>query len=56
MKAIIFVTMLIVMVMARNPVFSSAMESPLVQAVYALATIMMIVGYGFMDNMIESLM
>jgi pilus assembly protein TadC len=56
MKVIIFVTMLIVMVMARNPVFSSAMESPLVQAVYALATIMMIVGYGFMDNMIESLM
>lgn len=52
-KVIIFVTMFIILVMARNPVFSSSMESPVVQGVYATTTLMMIFGYGFMGNMID---
>ena len=55
-KLIIFVTLFIILVMARNPVFRSSMESPVVQAVYATSILMMIFGYGFMGNMIDSLM
>lgn len=55
-KVIIGVTMLVIMVMARNPIFSTAMEQPIVQIVYALATLMMIFGFQFMSNMIERLM
>jgi len=55
-KVIIGVTMLIILVMARNPVFAQSIESPTVQIVYAMATIMMVFGYGFMGNMIESKM
>lgn len=53
-KVIIFVTMFIILVMARNPVFSSSMQSPVVQGVYAMTTLMMVFGYGFMGNMIDS--
>ncbi|HUV16601.1 MAG TPA: hypothetical protein VMW28_08585 [Pelolinea sp.] len=52
-KVIIFVTMFIILVMARNPVFASSMSSPVVQGVYAMTTLMMIFGYGFMGNMID---
>lgn len=55
-KVIIFVTMFIILVMARNPVFSNSMESPVVQAVYAMTTLMMVFGYGLMGNMIDSKM
>jgi hypothetical protein len=55
-KLIIGVTLFIILVMARNPVFKSSMESPVVQAVYAVSILMMIFGYGFMSNMVDSLM
>ena len=55
-KVIIGVTLAIIMVMARNPIFASAMEQPIVQIVYALSTLMMIFGFQFMSNMIERLM
>lgn len=55
-KLIIGVTLFVILIMARNPVFKSAMESPVVQAVYALSILMMIFGYGFMGNMIDTLM
>ncbi|MDP2966110.1 MAG: hypothetical protein Q8N39_08775 [Pelolinea sp.] len=51
---IIFVTMFVILIMARNPVFSRSMESPVVQAVYAATILMMVFGYGFMGNMIDS--
>jgi len=53
-KLIIGVTMFIMMIMARNPLFATAMEELFVQMVYAVATLMMIFGYGMMGNMIES--
>ena len=55
-KVIIAVTLLIVLVLARNPVFQGAINNPLVQAVYAMTVIMMIFGYGFMGDMIDNLM
>ncbi len=55
-KLIIAVTLFIILVMARNPVFKTSMEFPVVQAVYAMSILMMIFGYGFMSNMIDSLM
>ena len=55
-KLIIGVTLFIILVMARNPVFKSSMETPVVQAVYAMSILMMIFGYGFMSNMVDSLM
>lgn len=55
-KLIIAVTLFIILVMARNPVFRTSMESPVVQAVYAFSILMMIFGYGFMGNMVDSLM
>jgi hypothetical protein len=55
-KLIIAVTLFVILIMARNPVFKSSMESPAVQAVYAMSILMMIFGYGFMGNMIDSLM
>lgn len=55
-KLIIGVTLFIILIMARNPVFKSSMESPVVQAVYAMSILMMIFGYGFMSNMVDSLM
>ena len=51
---IIFVTMFVILIMARNPVFSRSMETPVVQAVYAATILMMVFGYGFMGNMIDS--
>jgi hypothetical protein len=55
-KLIIGVTLFIILVMARNPVFRTSMDTPVVQAVYAFAILMMIFGYGFMGNMIDTLM
>ena len=55
-KLIIGVTLMVILVLARNPVFESAMESPMVQAVYALSTLMMIFGYGVMGDMIDNLL
>ena len=55
-KLIIGVTLFVILIMARNPVFRTSMETPVVQAVYALAILMMIFGYGFMGNMIDTLM
>lgn len=51
---IIFVTMFVILIMARNPVFSRSMQEPVVQIVYALTILMMVFGYGFMGNMIDS--
>jgi hypothetical protein len=53
---IIGVTMFVILIMARNPVFSKSMQQPIVQAVYAFTTLMMVFGYGFMGNMIETKM
>lgn len=53
---IIGVTLFVILIMARNPVFKSAMASPVVQGVYAVSILMMIFGYGFMSNMVDSLM
>lgn len=53
-KVIIFVTVFVIIIMARNPVFSRSMEEPITQAVYAASTLMMVFGYGFMGNMIDS--
>ena len=55
-KVIIMVTMVVVVVLARNPIFASAMNSMIVQIVYAVVTWMMIFGYGMMSNMIDSMM
>lgn len=55
-KLIIGVTLFIILIMARNPVFKSSMEAPVVQAVYAMAILMMIFGYGFMGSMVDNLM
>lgn len=55
-KVIIGVTMVVILVMTRNQIFASAMESPVVQIVYAMATLMMIFGFQFMSGMIERLM
>ena len=55
-KVIIMVTLVVIVIMARNPVFSKSIDQPLIQVVYAFAIIMMIFGYGFMGNMIERLM
>lgn len=55
-KLIIGVTLFIILVMARNPVFKSSMETTAVQAVYAMSILTMIFGYGFMSNMVDSLM
>ena len=55
-KVIIVVTMVVVVVLARNPIFANAMNSLIVQIVYALVTWMMIFGYGLMSNMIDSMM
>lgn len=55
-KVIIGVTLLVVIVLARNPLFTSAMHSLLVQAVYGVGIITMIFGYGYMGNMIDNLM
>jgi hypothetical protein len=55
-KVIIGVTLAVVIVLARNPLFISSMQSPVVQIVYAGASIVMIFGYGYMGNMIDDLM
>lgn len=55
-KVIIGVTLAVVIVLARNPLFTSAMHSLLVQAVYGVGIITMIFGYGYMGNMIDNLM
>ena len=55
-KLIIGVTLFVILIMARNPVFKSSLESPVVQAVYAMAILMMIFGYGFMGSMVDNLM
>ena len=54
-KVIIGVTMLMVVILARNPLLAKAINDPLVQVVYGGATIFMIFGYGFMSNMIDKL-
>ncbi len=55
-KLIIGVTLVVILVLARNPVFEEAMNEPLVQIVYAMATLMMIFGYGIMGDMIDNLL
>ncbi len=55
-KLIIGVTLFVILIMARNPVFKSSMETPVVQAVYAGSILLMIFGYGFMSNMVDNLL
>lgn len=55
-KVIIGITLVVTIVLARNPLFTSAMNSVLVQIVYAGASIVMIFGYGYMGGMIDDLM
>lgn len=55
-KLIIGVTLVVTLVLARNPVFEHAMKEPIVQIVYALSTLMMIFGYGVMGDMIDNLL
>jgi hypothetical protein len=52
--AIALVTVALILVMARNPLLSQAMDNPVVQIVYAIAIIMMVFGYGFMDDMVDN--
>jgi hypothetical protein len=54
-KVIIGVTMLMVVILARNPLLAKAINDPLVQMVFGGATIFMIFGYGFMSDMIDKL-
>ncbi len=51
---IIGVTMAVILIMARNPVFSKAMEAPVTQIIYAGTILTMVFGYGFMGNMIDN--
>lgn len=55
-KLIIGVTLFVILILARNPIFKSSMEMPIVQAVYAISILMMIFGYEFMGNMVDGLM
>lgn len=55
-KVIIGVTSVVVMVLARNPLFVNAVNNPVVQFVYAGTTLSMIFGYGYMGNMIDNLL
>ena len=55
-KLIIGVTLMVILVLARNPVFEQAMEDSLVQIVYAMSTLMMIFGYQLMGDMIDNLL
>ena len=47
---------MVILVLARNPVFEQAMEDSLVQIVYAMSTLMMIFGYQLMGDMIDNLL
>jgi hypothetical protein len=55
-KVVIGVTLVVVIVLARNPLFNTAMNNPLVQLVYAAVSLVMIFGYGYMGTMIDRLM
>jgi len=55
-KVVIGVTLVVVIVLARNPLFVTAMNNVLVQLVYAATSIVMIFGYGYMSGMIDRLM
>lgn len=55
-KVVIGVTLVVVIVLARNPLFTTAMNNPLVQLVYAAVSLVMIFGYGYMGTMIDRLM
>jgi hypothetical protein len=55
-KVIIGVTLGVVIILARNPIFTSAMHNPMVQLVYAATSIIMIFGYGYIGKMIDNLM
>jgi len=55
-KVIIGVTSVVVMVLAHNPLFLHTINNPVVQFVYALTTLSMIFGYGYMGNMIDNLL
>ncbi len=52
--AIAMVTGALILVMARNPLLSQSLDNPVVQIVYAIAIIMMVFGYGFMDDMVDN--
>jgi hypothetical protein len=52
--AIAMVTGALILVMARNPLLSKSLDNPVVQIVYAIAIIMMVFGYGFMDDMVDN--
>lgn len=52
--AIAMVTSALILVMARNPLLSKSLDNPVVQIVYAIAIIMMVFGYGFMDDMVDN--
>ena len=52
--AIAMVTGALILLMARNPLLSQSLDNPVVQIVYAIAIIMMVFGYGFMDDMVDT--
>jgi len=54
-KVIIGVTLVVVVILSRNSLFTSAMNNPLVQLVYGGTSIIMIFGYGYMSKMIDKL-
>ena len=54
-KVIIGVTLVVVVILSRNPLFTTAMNNPLVQLVYGGTSIIMIFGYGYMSKMIDKL-
>lgn len=55
-KVIIGVTVVVILALARNPVFETAMQNFTVQIVYALAVLFMVFGYGVMGDMIDNLL
>lgn len=55
-KVIIGVTLVVVMILARNPLFMKTVNSPVVQLVYAGTTLSMIFGYGYIGTMIDNLL
>jgi len=51
---VVGITLIVILIMARNPMLSQTTGSPIVQVVYVITILMMIFGYSLMGNMIEN--
>jgi hypothetical protein len=54
-KVVAGVTVVVIVMMVRNPALSSTMQDPLVQLVYAGIALAMVFGWAFMNNLIDNL-